>query len=66
VVAPKQSFPEGTQLRISTIEEDEEIKEKENQLIQQVEEVTEKSKKVSFDITFYNPEEPEIELQPIE
>ena len=66
VVAPEKSFPEGTKLRINTIKQDKTIKEKENQLTEQIEEINEDTTMVSFDISFYNPENPDIELNPIE
>ena len=66
VVAPVESFPEGTKLRINTVRQDRTIAEKEAQLIDQVDDINEDSTMVSFDIAFYNEDTPDVELSPIE
>jgi hypothetical protein len=67
-VAPVGSFPKGTEVRITTIEDINasptdivNIQNKEDSL-----NVDPSAKKFSFDITFYNPDKPDEEIPPVE
>ncbi|MBQ9554328.1 hypothetical protein IJU97_05290 [bacterium] len=64
VKAPIGSFPKGTELKIKNPRQDRTIKDKEAQLIEQIEEINEETPMVSFDISFIDPVSGK-ELQPL-
>jgi len=73
VSAPVESFPEGTVLKIKTLEDDDsmttfDITLKEVILMTQVDKVELDAPMASFDISFYAPDDTEFleELQPAE
>jgi len=66
VVAPVWSFPEWTQLVIKSISDDDTISQKEDQLVEQIEEIKNNTLRVSFDIAFYASWDIEHEIQPVE
>ena len=63
VLAPIGSFPEGTTLKINPITKKKELKEIENQIIDQQEDVEETLELLAFDISFFYDEK---EVQPVE